>query len=115
MRWIALAAVLVLSGCASERGLQLVSGSAPVYPPEAREAGIGGYVVVRYDVDAEGRVVNARVVESEPEEVFDEAALQAVSRWRFQPVTDDEDPRAVTGLMSRLRFTPEGGDRYEDY
>jgi TonB family protein len=112
---VVLAVVLLLAGCASERGLQLVSGTAPVYPPAAREAGMAGYVIVRYDVDAGGRVRNARVVKSEPDEVFDDAALQAVSRWRFRPLGDGVAAEAVTGLESRLEFTPAGGDRYQDY
>ena len=108
-------AVLLLAGCAGQRGLPLVSATGAVYPPEALDAGIEGYVVVRYDVDGQGRVVNARVVEAEPDGVFEESALQAVSRWRFRPPEGDAAERSVTGLESRLKFTSEGGDRYADY
>lgn len=108
-------AVLLLGGCAGQRGLPLVSATAPVYPPQAREAGTEGYVVVRYDVDREGRVVNARVVDAQPEGIFEDSALQAISRWRFRQPEDDAEASTVTGLESRLEFTVEGGSRYEDY
>jgi len=115
--WMALAlalALALLAGCAGgPRTLPLVSATGATYPPEARKAGVEGFVVVRYDVDPEGRVVNARVVEATPPGVFEEAALAAVTRWRFRAPGDDSEP--VTGLTSRLEFALEGGERYSDY
>jgi TonB family protein len=109
-------AVIGLFGCASgDRPLQLVSGTGAVYPPDARANGIEGYVVVRYDVAADGRVHNARVVDAQPAGTFDEAALQAVSRWRFRPPQRNGEAQPVTGLQSRLEFALEGGSAYEDY
>lgn len=108
------ALVLLVAGCASsERSLQLVSGSAVVYPAAARAAGIEGYVVVRYDVDADGRTVNARVVEAEPADVFDAAALATVASWRFRPARGAQ-PRRVEGVQSRVQFTLGGGEAYRD-
>ena len=112
---IALAA-LFLTACASgNRPLQLVSGTGAIYPPQAREQGIEGYVVVRYDVDEEGRVRDPRVVSASPPDVFDESAVQAVSRWRFNAPRRNGEPQPVSGLESRMDFTLDGGDRYEDY
>ncbi|MDZ7669217.1 MAG: energy transducer TonB [Gammaproteobacteria bacterium] len=109
-------ALLWLAGCAgNDRPLQLVSGTGAIYPPDAKEEGVEGYVVVRYDVNAEGRVHNARVVAAEPPEVFNESALQAVSRWRFRPPERDGEAQPVSGLESRLEFTLSGGSAYEDY
>jgi len=111
-----LAAALLLAGCAGgNRPLQLVSGTGAFYPPLAREQGIEGHVVVRYDVDVEGRVRNARAVSAAPPDVFDEAAVQAVSRWRFNAPLRAGEPQPVTGIESRLDFTLKGGDAYEDY
>lgn len=110
-----LALALAAGGCASRHApLQLVSGTGAVYPPAARAAGIEGYVVVRYDVDIDGRVRNARVVSAEPAGVFDESALQAVSRWRFSEPKRDGVPAPVEGLESRLDFRISGGDAYAD-
>lgn len=117
LNWLTLAVTAaVLSACATgNRPLQLVSGAGAVYPPQARAAGIEGYVVVRYDVDAEGRVQNARVTAADPPDVFDEAAVQAVSRWRFTPAQEGGEPRAVSNLESRLEFILDGADAYRDY
>ena len=61
------------------------------YPTRAKLAGIEGYVVVGYDVTADGTVVNARVLEAEPPGVFDSTALEAVLLWRFRaPIENGE-------------------------
>ena len=107
---------LLVAGCAGgNRPMQLVSATGAVYPPQARQQGIEGHVVVRYDVDAQGRVLNATVVSAAPREIFDEAAVQAVERWRFRPAERGGEPQAVTGLQSRIDFTIGGGEAYEDY
>lgn len=107
---------VLAAGCASgDRPLQLVSGTGAIYPPQAREQGVEGHVVVRYDVDEQGRVRNARVVSASPRDVFDESALQAVSRWRFRPAQRQGEPHAVEGLESRLDFSLEGSEAYQDY
>ncbi len=56
---------------------------APLYPAEARAAGVQGRVVIDARIDADGRVRNARVLESIPD--LDQAALDAVLQWEFSP------------------------------
>jgi RNA polymerase sigma factor (sigma-70 family) len=56
----------------------------PQYPFEMRQAGIDGNVVVDFVVDAGGNVQNAYAIRSSRQE-FDAAAVEAVSRWKFQP------------------------------
>ena len=60
-----------------------VQGS-PAYPPEARQAGLTGEVVVEFTVDESGAVLDPRTVRS-TSRVFDDPALRAVARWRFEP------------------------------
>ncbi|HET6805289.1 MAG TPA: M56 family metallopeptidase [Frateuria sp.] len=57
----------------------------PVYPRQALEAGIEGAVVIEFDLGRHGRVRDMRVIRSEPEGVFDQAALTALSGWRYVP------------------------------
>ncbi len=57
---------------------------SPVYPMEAKRLGLDGEVVVAFVVDEEGRVTSPRVVER-TDPIFEEAALRAVSKWRFEP------------------------------
>lgn len=56
----------------------------PVYPPDAREQGVEGVVVIEATVDAAGTVTNARAVSS-PHASLTTAALEAVRQWRFEP------------------------------
>lgn len=111
-----LLAVLLTAGCASQdRPLEMVSGMGAIYPPAAKAEGVEGYVVVGYDVTREGRVTNTRVVRSSPPGVFDEAALEAVSRWRFNAPTEGGEPQRVEGLESRLDFSLGEAEAYRDY
>jgi protein TonB len=108
-----LLALIVLAGCAaSGRSLELVSGSAVIYPPEAQAKGIEGYVVVQYDVDANGRVINAAVVAAEPAGVFDAAALETVSSWRFRPSRGSRQPEVIERVRSRVEFSLDAGTAY---
>ena len=84
--------------------LQLVKGSAPVYPADLRVKGVGGKVTVQYDVTPQGQVVNAQVVASEPPGLFDAAALEAVGSWRFRPQVRNGQIESVVGLISSLEF-----------
>ncbi len=74
------------------------------YPQAARSAGLEGYVRVRYDVDGEGKVVNPTVIESEPAGVFDQAALQAIRAWRFNPARRQGKVTRSHNLVSTLTF-----------
>ena len=84
--------------------LQLVKGSAPIYPAVLKAEGIGGQVTVQYDVTRQGRIVNARILASEPSGLFDTAALQALGSWRFKPQVRGGEVEAVLGITSTLEF-----------
>jgi TonB family protein len=55
----------------------------PIYPEAARRSHLYGAVLVEFVIDATGAIGDARVLRSCPP--FDEAALQAVKRWRYEP------------------------------
>lgn len=67
--------------------LRPISTPGPDYPREAQRRRRAGSVEVEFTVDVDGTVTNARVVNADPPRVFDREALQAVNRWRFQPVS----------------------------
>lgn len=82
--------------------LRPVSTPAPRYPPEALRAGTSGEVQVEFTVGTDGSVTAARVVRSNPARVFDREAVNAVRKWRFQPVSAPVTTRRTIG------FNPEG-------
>lgn len=57
---------------------------APQYPYEMKRAGVTGRVEVGFIVDTSGNVRDAYVIKSSSPE-FEEAALQAIRKWRFTP------------------------------
>ncbi len=57
----------------------------PSYPKTAAEQRIVGKVVVRVDVDTEGRATNVRVLQASPAGVFDDATVAAAKQWTFEP------------------------------
>ena len=57
---------------------------SPQYPGDAKQRGLAGEVLVDFIVDETGAVQSANVVRS-TERLFEESALRAVARWRFEP------------------------------
>lgn len=64
---------------------QLVRMVTPEYPETARKAGVEGRVDLSVVVDERGQVVTADVVTAVPTGIFEEAARQAVMKWRYRP------------------------------
>lgn len=59
----------------------------PHYPLSARRRGIEGRVVLRVFVGADGRVKSIDIIESSRHAMLDDAAVQALNRWRFDPAS----------------------------
>lgn len=55
------------------------------YPKTARSRGVEGYVVLSLLISATGEIEKVQVLESSPSGIFDDAALQGVRSWRFEP------------------------------
>ena len=62
----------------------------PVYPPEARAARVQGVVIMDVTLDPTGAVSDVDVLRSVP--LLDEAAVAAVSQWRYEPTLVDGVP-----------------------
>ena len=56
----------------------------PKYPARAASRHIEGWVKVEFTIQTDGSVDDAVVVGSEPENIFDDAALTAISKWKFK-------------------------------
>ncbi len=83
---------------------QLTRSVAPVYPSRC-DYGAATFenVSIVFDVMTSGQTANARVV-STTNACFNDAALTAVSRWRFTPKTVDGAARIDTGKKATLNF-----------
>jgi TonB family protein len=65
----------------------------PVYPPDARAAGVQGVVIIEAVIDTSGQVAATRVLRSIPG--LDEAATLAVEQWRYSPTPINGVPSAM--------------------
>jgi TonB family protein len=81
---------------------EVLHRAQPSYPHEARERGVSGSVIVQALVLADGTVGDTRPLRSVPG--LDEAAMTAVSAWRFKPAMGDSGPTAVWVAVP-VRFT----------
>ena len=74
----------------------------PVYPAIAKSAQVQGDVVIEATIDEEGKVADARVVKSVP--MLDQAALDAVRQWEYQPSLLNGVPTPVVMTVT-VKFT----------
>lgn len=77
----------------------------PRYPMRAASRKIEGWVKIEFTITETGTVKNAKVVASQPDTVFNRAALKAIARWKFKPkIIDGEafEQRAVQILQFKL-------------
>ena len=83
----------------------LIKRVYPVYPEMARQAELEGVVVLKLGIDEFGQVREALVLESI--DGLDEAALDAVYQWQFQPAMQRDMPVPVWYTVP-IRFSLRG-------
>ena len=107
----------IQEGSGLSGGLSLDSGDgdylpivkvAAVYPRRAQSRGIEGFVIVEFVVTKTGAVNQAIVVKAEPEGVFDRAALDAVTKFKYKPRVVDGVAMEVAGVQNRITFEIDG-------
>jgi TonB family protein len=72
-----------------ESALQRLIFVAPTYPQEALMRGDTGFVELDFTVTPKGTVADVKVTASDPGGVFEESAIHALLRDRYQPVQRD--------------------------
>ncbi|MDT9000483.1 energy transducer TonB [Paucibacter sp. APW11] len=64
---------------------KVVKKVPPEFPREATQRGVSaGSVKAKLSIDAEGKVTEVSIMESEPPRVFDRAVTRALMEWRFE-------------------------------
>ena len=109
-RWLAPVALCFVLGLAAAPLARAVTEapvpvrtSAPEYPYELKREGISGVVTVVFSVDEKGNVVNPAVQKSS-NKGFEQAALNAISKWKFKPALQDGTP-VKSKLAIPLQFS----------
>jgi TonB family protein len=61
----------------------------PKYPIKAVKNSLEGWVLISIEISSDGKVVNAKVINSfRNRKIFNNAALEAVRKWEFVPPSD---------------------------
>lgn len=76
----------------------------PDYPPRALSRGLEGWVQVQFTITATGTVRDPVVVNAEPKNIFDDAALKAIARWRYNPKVEGGVAVERVGVQTIIRF-----------
>lgn len=86
--------------------LKRVRETLAEYPRDARRDGVEGWVDVEFTIAPDGSTRDLIVRDAMPREVFEQAALDSMRRWRFEPII--RDGRAVRQrAVLRVRFVLE--------
>jgi len=91
---------------------RLIKSVDPVYPEKARRAQVEGTVILEVRTDKEGNIEDARILRSIP--VLDQAAVDAVKQWKYEPLIIDRRPRKVVFPVT-VRFMLKSGDKEKDF
>ncbi len=58
----------------------------------------------RISINTEGFPEDIEVIESQPEEIFDQAAVDALARWKYRPKMESGQPVRQENLSVRIDF-----------
>jgi TonB family protein len=64
----------------------------PIYPENARREGYEGRVVLRVLIDNQGKAKSVELNTSSGSKALDQAAIDAIKRWRFHPAYAGDTP-----------------------
>jgi TonB family protein len=105
---------LIVGGLASaicygqSKTTEIVPESELVIPPcestveQCEKGSCTGFIVLKLNINKRGRVENPVVTSACPAGVFEEAAVKAVSKWRY-----NKEMAGREGVTTMLKFTPE--------
>lgn len=74
----------------------IISYATPGMPMKAMADRVEGFVTIKFTVSKEGDVENPVVVEAVPPGYFDNAALNALEKFKFKPATENGLPVSYT-------------------
>ena len=80
---------------------KLIFSTLPIYPSAAKNSNVQGDVVIRATIDKNGHVTHTEVVSGPV--MLRQSALDALSRWRYEPSKLDGQPVSVQMLVT-IRF-----------
>lgn len=83
---------------------------APVYPRRALTRGLEGYVLLEFTVTHTGAVRDPVVIEADPPNVFERAAIRAALKFKYKPKVVNGEAIEVAGVRNLISFKLEEGN-----
>jgi protein TonB len=93
-----------LSAGGSDRDVVPLVRVEPQYPMSAKQRGVEGWVELEFTITAAGTVANIVVTASNPGTVFNRSAVNAVSKWKYNPKIVNGTAVDRPGVRQRIRF-----------
>jgi len=76
----------------------------PQYPMSAKQRGVEGWVELMFTITRLGTVADIVVTASNPGTIFNRSAVQAVSKWKYNPKVEHGTAVDRPGVRQRIRF-----------
>ena len=61
-------------------------------------------MVLEFTVSKLGTVVDPKVIEADPPNIFNRAAISAAKKFKYKPKIENGEAVAVTGIRNIIRF-----------
>jgi len=81
---------------------------APIYPRRAQSRGIEGFVIVEFVVTKNGSVRDPKVIQAQPADIFNRAAVAATLKFKYKPRVVDGVAMEVAGVQNKISFEIDG-------
>lgn len=84
--------------------VKVIKHPKAVYPTQALLYKKEGKVVLKFTITTQGIADNIQIVESNPKGLFDQAAIQALKQWRFEPAFINGKPVERSNVIETFDF-----------
>lgn len=76
----------------------------PNYPAKARKRRAEGFVIIKFNIDPQGKPTDLEVIDANPKRLFEHEAIKALKQWRYQPKLEFGKAVVQHGQTVKLEF-----------
>lgn len=76
----------------------------PNYPAKARKRRAEGFVIIKFNIDPQGKPIDLEVIDANPKRLFEQEAIKALKQWRYQPKLEFGKAVVQHGQTVKLEF-----------
>lgn len=83
-----------------DQPVEALSLPQPWYPHSASTYCLTGAVTVEFTIETDGTIRNIRIMDSEPDGLFETSVVQTIEKWRFSPACKDGETVPQTAIQT---------------